>query len=152
LREKGEYPTFEEAVAASASGETLDYRRGPQEEWRACGSGHEMNAHFYYRRSPQPALTVAIAPQAERAPWIAPAPLPSSAIVSAKGTATLRLGQINERLAPITLTAEGLAMLGFKHATTEKSAKLYFESDFEGICGALIRHIEKAAAELERAA
>ena len=57
---------------------------------------------------------------------------------------TLRLGQINERLAPIALTAEGLATLGFKHAATDKAAKLYHESDFEPICAALLRHIEAA--------
>jgi predicted phage-related endonuclease len=57
---------------------------------------------------------------------------------------TLRLGQINERLAPIALTAEGLATLGFKHAATDKAAKLYHESDFEPICAALMRHIEAA--------
>jgi hypothetical protein len=53
----------------------------------------------------------------------------------------LRLGQINERLAPITLTADGLAHLGFAHAMTDKSAKLYRESDFHRICAALMRHI-----------
>lgn len=57
---------------------------------------------------------------------------------------TLRLGQINERLAPIALTAEGLASLGFTHAATDKAAKLYHESDFEPICIALMRHIEAA--------
>jgi predicted phage-related endonuclease len=55
--------------------------------------------------------------------------------------AMLRLGQINERLAPITLTAEGLARLGFAHVTTDKSAKLYRDSDFQRICAALQRHI-----------
>jgi predicted phage-related endonuclease len=53
----------------------------------------------------------------------------------------LRLGQINERLAPITLTAEGLARLGFAHALTDKAAKLYRESDFVRICAALQRHL-----------
>lgn len=55
--------------------------------------------------------------------------------------AMLRLGQINERLAPIALTAEGLARLGFAHAMTDKSAKLYRESDFVRICAALQRHL-----------
>lgn len=57
----------------------------------------------------------------------------------------LRLGQINERLAPITLTADGLAFLGFAHAMTDKSAKLYRESDFYRICAALQRHISAVA-------
>lgn len=59
--------------------------------------------------------------------------------------AMIRLGQINERLAPITLTAEGLARLGFAHAMTDKSAKLYRESDFLRICAALQRHISDVA-------
>ncbi|PWC10507.1 YqaJ viral recombinase family protein [Brenneria corticis] len=54
---------------------------------------------------------------------------------------TLRLGQINDRLAPITLTADGLARLGITHAATDKAAKLYHESDFSRICAALLRHI-----------
>lgn len=59
--------------------------------------------------------------------------------------AMLRLGQINERLAPITLTAEGLSRLGFAHALTDKAAKLYRESDFLRICAALQRHISAVA-------
>jgi putative phage-type endonuclease len=70
---------------------------------------------------------------ARQAPRVAPTSAP-----------TLRLGQINERLAPIALTAEGLATLGFRHAATDKAAKLYHESDFEPICAALMRHIEAA--------
>lgn len=94
--------------------------------------------------------------QAELQPIIetaTPRPLDQSPIVVARpvvsrsaptSAPTLRLGQINERLAPITLTAEGLASLGFKHAATDKAARLYHESDFELICAALTRHIEAA--------
>jgi hypothetical protein len=63
---------------------------------------------------------------------------------------TLRLGHINERLAPISLTADGLARLGFAPAATDKSAKLYHEADFPAICAALIRHV--TAAQQARAA
>jgi predicted phage-related endonuclease len=69
------------------------------------------------------------------APWAGATPT---------GAPTLRLGQINERLAPISLTAEGLATLGFKHAATDKAARLYHESDFERICAALVNHIQAA--------
>jgi len=64
------------------------------------------------------------------------------------GVPTLRLGQINERLAPISLTADGLATLGVKHAATDKSAKLYHESDFELICTALIAHLQSTMRKL----
>jgi hypothetical protein len=59
---------------------------------------------------------------------------------------TLRLGQINERLAPIALTVDGLMRLGFAPAATDKSAKLYHESDFPAICTALVRHINAVQA------
>lgn len=82
-------------------------------------------------------------------PIAAPAPAPAPVVrhvarTTTSAAPTLRLGQINERLAPIALTAEGLATLGFKHAATDKAAKLYHESDFEPICAALMRHIEAA--------
>lgn len=53
----------------------------------------------------------------------------------------IKLGDINARLAPIALTADGLAQLGFVHVATDKSAKLYRESDFPAICAALVKHI-----------
>ncbi|CDY79425.1 Phage tail length tape-measure protein [Caballeronia glathei] len=81
------------------------------------------------------------AKQEQFAPWTAPARITSDA------APTLRLGQINERLAPISLTADGLASLGFVHAATGKAAKLYHEEIFPQICAALIRHIEAVSGE-----
>jgi hypothetical protein len=80
----------------------------------------------------------------QTAPWVAPA--------TPSGAPTLRLGQINERLAPIALSADGLASLGFAHAATDKSAKLYHESSFPLICAALVHHIQAAAQDLAQAA
>lgn len=54
---------------------------------------------------------------------------------------TLRLGQINERLHPLSIDAAGLAGLGFPHSATDKAAKLYHEHQFPAICDALIRHL-----------
>ncbi|WP_051528672.1 YqaJ viral recombinase family protein [Microvirgula aerodenitrificans] len=69
---------------------------------------------------------------------------PLTSPVPATSTPTLRLGQINERLSPISLTADGLAGLGFTHAATDKAAKLYHASDFSRICSALVQHIQAA--------
>ena len=55
--------------------------------------------------------------------------------------ARLKLGQLNERLSPITLTSAGLAELGFPHIATDQSAKLYRECDFPAICKALTQHL-----------
>jgi putative phage-type endonuclease len=56
---------------------------------------------------------------------------------------TLRLGQINDRLAPIQITAEGLRALGFAPAATDRASKLYHEESFQGICTALLAHISE---------
>ena len=86
-----------------------------------------------------------------RALWLeeqaktAPAPIPMQpAPAAADEPATLKLGDINARLAPISLSAAGLAELGIAHGATNKAAKLYRESDWPLICAALIRHIEQA--------
>jgi len=94
--------------------------------------------------------------EAAAAPPPAPAPTPtpatvaqpaaSSRPVAASPTATLKLGDINARLSPIQLTADGLAALGFPHAGTDRAAKLYRPSDFPRICEALIAHVEAALA------
>jgi predicted phage-related endonuclease len=54
---------------------------------------------------------------------------------------TLRLGQINERIAPLSISVEGLRTLGFEPAARDKAAQLYHEHQFPGICAAMIRHI-----------
>lgn len=82
----------------------------------------------------QPPLAVLSPAPVEVAPGRAPA-----------GAPTLRLGVINERIAPLSITADGLAKLGFTHADTDKSAKLYFESDFQAMCQAIADHVTNAA-------
>lgn len=92
--------------------------------------------------APAPAAPVPVA----SAP-VKTAPMPARvapAVAAPSGAPTLRLGQINERLAPIALTADGLASLGFPHAATDKTARLYHEEAFPRICEALIRHLHAA--------
>jgi hypothetical protein len=77
---------------------------------------------------------------------IAPAPPPMQPVPpAADEPATLKLGDINDRLAPISLSAAGLAELGIVHRATDKAARLYRPSDFRRICAALVKHIEWVA-------
>lgn len=62
-------------------------------------------------------------------------------------TARLKLGEINARIAPLTITADGLAQLGFQAVGTERAAKLYRESDFPAICAAIVDVVQRAASE-----
>ena len=53
------------------------------------------------------------------------------------------LGQINQRLSPIALSAAGLAQLGIQPAGKERAAVLYLESDLPRICAALVAHLQR---------
>jgi predicted phage-related endonuclease len=106
------------------------------------------------RAQARPAEATHVQTEPQNIPEIIPDPAPAAAAVTpiaaarpaAAGTPpTLRLGQINERLAPISLTADGLAALGFTAAGRERAAVLYHEADFPRICAALIRHVTAVA-------
>lgn len=75
---------------------------------------------------------------------VAPAKVVSIARPPADDGKRLKLGDINARLAPIALTADGLAGIGFKHVAVDKAAKLYREADFPLICDALVAHVNAA--------
>ncbi len=64
---------------------------------------------------------------------------------AADSGAQITLGQLNARLSPISITAAGLAELGFEPCATAKAAKLYRESDFVAICRAIADHAMKVA-------
>jgi len=55
--------------------------------------------------------------------------------------ALIKLGEINTAIAPLAITADGLAQLGFVHVATDKAARLYRAADFPRIRSALIQHL-----------
>lgn len=62
----------------------------------------------------------------ERQPAIAPAvEKPSPALTQPATGLHIKLGDINAMIAPLSITADGLALLGFKPVAQERSAKLY---------------------------
>jgi predicted phage-related endonuclease len=134
----------EEAAAAERARVAADTKRQLEEQAASIAAARSREAEAARAAAAQAQTEQQNIP--ENIP--APAPAHVTPIDAARAPADeplLRLGQINERLAPIAITAEGLARLGFAHALTDKSAKLYRESDFHRICAALIRHITAAA-------
>ena len=85
----------------------------------------------------------AIQAQTER-PAIAPATRIEPIAAPVDTGATVTLGQINARLAPISLSKDGIASLGVEPCGRERAAVLYRESDFTRICSDLIATIESA--------
>lgn len=63
----------------------------------------------------------------------------------------IKLGDINAAIAPLSITADGLAQLGFPHVATDKAAKLYDETSFEPILSALAKVIARADLRREAA-
>lgn len=65
---------------------------------------------------------------------------------------TVKLGDINARIAPLSISADGLASLGFQPVGTERAAKLYAEDDLIAIYRGLYAVIQNAANEQKKAA
>ena len=59
----------------------------------------------------------------------------------------LKLGELNAMLAPVSITADGLAALGFPSVATGGTAKLYRDCDVPAICQAIVRHVNQCMSE-----
>jgi putative phage-type endonuclease len=94
------------------------------------------------------AVAAAPAPAPIAQPAAAPTVIPMTPRVqpSPSGVPTLRLGVLNERLAPVQVSADGLASLGFK-GVKDRGAVLFHESDFPHICAALVDHLQRVQAK-----
>lgn len=66
--------------------------------------------------------------------------------------ARLTLGQINERIAPLSISVGGLSTLGFEPVAVVKAARMYRECDFGAICRAISEHVLAAAEQIAEAA
>lgn len=53
----------------------------------------------------------------------------------------LTLGQINERIAPVSITVAGLSLLGYEPVEQVKASRLYRASDFRRICADISAHV-----------
>lgn len=66
--------------------------------------------------------------------------------------AQICLRDINAAIAPLSITADGLAHFGFQPITRQRAAKLYAAADFDRIRAALITTIQRATIKQEIAA
>jgi len=126
---------MEQAMDITKFCTTNDPRSYMHKPMRHDGYLYATNGHIAVRIADDPAI------EAE--------PIPQPADTGAK----LTLGQINQRLSPIALSAAGLAQLGIQPAGKERAAVLYLESDIARICSVLIRHLTTVArGEIKEAA
>lgn len=91
----------------------------------------------------QPGPVAAAAAAVRTAPTaVASAPAPAAA---AREVVKIKLGDINARIAPLSISADGLAMLGFKPINATGAAKLYDQAQFPAMCRAMIDGLQDAA-------
>ena len=60
----------------------------------------------------------------------------------------LKLGEINACIAPISITVDGLAQLGFTPAATDKASRLYRAADLPLILAAMVRYLNGVGVDL----
>ena len=95
--------------------------------------------------APEPVrVPVASAPVSAPAANVVPISRPAA---PADTGGRVKLGDIATSIAPLSITADGLAQLGFAHVATEKAAKLYRTADLPRIYAAMVAHIEAAQAK-----
>ena len=73
-------------------------------------------------------------------------PMPTKA-PAVDTSARIKLGEVNALIAPLSITADGLAALGFPVIETDKGAKLYRLADVPAILAAMVRHLEAVQAK-----
>jgi predicted phage-related endonuclease len=92
-----------------------------------------------YRDGPTTGYEPLTATQAAPGPAVIPMPTRAPAAAT-KGEPTLRLGIINERLAPVSISGDGLAKLGFPYVKKDRASLLYHEQDWPAIKQAIAQH------------
>ncbi|HEL3748660.1 TPA: YqaJ viral recombinase family protein [Stenotrophomonas maltophilia] len=98
---------------------------------------------------------VAAAPAATAVPVrtaptaVTSAPAPNAA---PREVVKIKLGDINARIAPLSISADGLALLGFKPINATGAAKLYDQAQFPDMCRAMIHGLQDAADQYPLAA
>lgn len=96
------------------------------------------------REAAKAAIAVAQAPTTAPQPKITqissmPPMPPAQPVVDSD--ALIKLGDINARLAPISISADGLTELGFAMVKLEKGAKLYRDADYPDMVHAIVKRL-----------
>jgi putative phage-type endonuclease len=144
----------EEARAQRQQQEREAAERRQREEAEALQRRQEQEAALRASLERQQQEAADAAQRRQEAPAAGPAviPMPTRAPTAPASAPALRLGEIQKRIAPVSIDAAGLTALGFPPAKQEGAAKLYHEADFPRICAALISHLTTARDQLVKAA
>ncbi|NIJ89473.1 putative phage-related endonuclease/biotin carboxyl carrier protein [Xanthomonas campestris] len=90
--------------------------------------------------APVAAAPTALSPALSQAVKSLAAPAPAQVV-------RIKLGDINTKIAPLTITADGLAQLGFLPVTTERASKLYDAAQLPAMFAAMQQVFARAATD-----
>ncbi|CAN7323155.1 Heme peroxidase [Variovorax sp. LjRoot84] len=146
-------PYIQKAIAAFESG-AKDFDNDPRPRVVAAltAAREQMSARLEAAKAREQAAAPAPAPAAAAPQPIAAAPAPTVIAMQPRAAAvptskpTLSLGQIKERIAPIQITADGLATLGF-NGLKDRGSVLFHESEYPHILAALVAHVQAIQAK-----
>ncbi|NDZ11527.1 YqaJ viral recombinase family protein [Variovorax sp. WS11] len=116
--------------------------RKRQQEQEAAAREQQERQQTLARTEPQ--REAPVAPAAAPAPTVIP--MPARPAATPAGKPTLSLGQLKERLAPIQITADGLATLGFT-GLKDRGSVLFHEAEYPHILAALVAHVQAIQAK-----
>lgn len=105
-----------------------------EKERQRIRDAERQRAEQEIAQRPQPIVEPVVTPHVEIMPQAAPT------------GARIKFGDVNARIAPLSISAEGLAQLGFQPVGIDRAAKLYAASSLPAIIRALVDHLNAAAA------
>ena len=151
-RQRAEVQQREERIAAEerAKLEREALERAAAERLQAEAAAAAERAAQAAAASPTPAPTYppATPTQPLTTGPVNVVPMPTKAPAATATPPSLKLGEIQRRIAPLSIDAAGLAVLGFPHVSTQGAAKLYHDQDYPRMLAAMLQHIVAVQAKL----
>ena len=144
-RQRAEVQQREERIAAEerAKLEREALERAAAERLQAEAAAAAERAAQAAAASPTPAPTYP--PAAPTQPLttgpVNVVPMPTKAPAATAMPPSLKLGEIQRRIAPLSIDAAGLAALGFQPTTTQGAAKMYSAADLPRMLAAMLQHL-----------
>ncbi|HEL5053063.1 TPA: YqaJ viral recombinase family protein [Stenotrophomonas maltophilia] len=130
-------------------------RKEEEERAQKAAAAEQAAQAAHTAAAQQQTEPVAAAPAATAAPVrTAPTAVTSAPASNAapREVVKIKLGDINARIAPLSISADGLALLGFKPINATGAAKLYDQAQFPDMCRAMIHGLQDAAEQYPLAA
>jgi putative phage-type endonuclease len=119
-------------------------------EQRQAEADEQKRAELQRQQNEIVEAAEAVTKEAAPAAVASPAPLAQQApAAAARPGARIKLSDINAAIAPLSISGDGLALLGFQPGATDRAAKLYDADQFRAMCIAMRGSLADAVRKVE---